>query len=126
MTPPKKARVGFLADQRRMNVALTRARLNLWVVGNGRYLQNNPEWGKFVDYCNEEEYTFNVHYGRHQKDAFLKFWLNDFAQRRPESRQPFDLHAPGFLSRIASDVKLLTAADRELQENYVDPADLDH
>uniref|UniRef100_A0A7S2QTD2 AAA+ ATPase domain-containing protein n=1 Tax=Norrisiella sphaerica TaxID=552664 RepID=A0A7S2QTD2_9EUKA len=43
--------IGFLADIRRMNVALTRARFGCWVVGNARALERNPHWGKFLKHC---------------------------------------------------------------------------
>jgi senataxin len=36
--------VGFLADTRRMNVAITRARLALWVLGHHATLQSDPTW----------------------------------------------------------------------------------
>jgi len=55
-----KAHVGFLADIRRMNVALTRARLNLWVVANGSYLAGNPEWSKFWNYTKSANSIFDI------------------------------------------------------------------
>lgn len=43
--------LGFLADSRRINVAITRAKYALWVVANAKCLQNNSVWGRFVQYC---------------------------------------------------------------------------
>lgn len=40
----KKPGVGFLADVRRMNVALTRARRSLWIVGHETTLQSSRPW----------------------------------------------------------------------------------
>lgn len=43
--------LGFLADTRRMNVALTRARHACWVVGDSRALQINPSWKAFLQHA---------------------------------------------------------------------------
>ncbi|KAE9585571.1 putative DNA helicase [Lupinus albus] len=40
--------IGFVADVRRMNVALTRAKLSLWIFGNARTLQTNPDWAALL------------------------------------------------------------------------------
>lgn len=41
--------LGFVADVRRMNVALTRAKLSLWIFGNARTLKTNPSWAALVE-----------------------------------------------------------------------------
>ena len=41
--------IGFLSDVRRMNVALTRARSSLFVLGDSKALQSNEHWGKLVE-----------------------------------------------------------------------------
>lgn len=46
-----EANIGFLKDVRRMNVALTRAKFGLSIVGNSRTLESNKDWSDFLDYC---------------------------------------------------------------------------
>ncbi|ORX57635.1 hypothetical protein DM01DRAFT_134426 [Hesseltinella vesiculosa] len=41
--------IGFLADRRRMNVGITRAKQSLFVLGNAKTLQSDPLWGQLVD-----------------------------------------------------------------------------
>jgi superfamily I DNA and/or RNA helicase len=43
------SRMGFVADKRRLNVAITRARGLLCVVGHGPTLRNDPTWQAFLD-----------------------------------------------------------------------------
>ena len=45
--------IGFLADTRRMNVALTRARKKLVVIGDSATISQHPFYEKFLDYINE-------------------------------------------------------------------------
>lgn len=40
--------VGFLGDTRRMNVAVTRAKSALWILGNEESLLKNPVWRRLV------------------------------------------------------------------------------
>ncbi|KAH0487960.1 MAG: hypothetical protein KVP17_003964 [Porospora cf. gigantea B] len=43
--------LGFVADVRRLNVAITRARDALWIVGNATTLRASPSWKAMIDYA---------------------------------------------------------------------------
>lgn len=45
--------IGFLADIRRMNVGLTRAKSSLWVLGNSQSLVQGEFWKKLIDDAKE-------------------------------------------------------------------------
>ncbi|MCV9386815.1 AAA domain-containing protein [Reichenbachiella ulvae] len=49
----EEAQIGFLSDTRRMNVALTRARKKLVVIGDSATIGQHPFYEKFIDYINE-------------------------------------------------------------------------
>ena len=46
-----KNTIGFLSDYRRMNVAMTRARMKLVVVGDSATIGADSFYGAFIDYC---------------------------------------------------------------------------
>ena len=45
----KGARIGFVADERRINVGLTRAQSSLLLVGQTTALSRDPRWCTLVD-----------------------------------------------------------------------------
>ncbi|XP_070758397.1 putative helicase mov-10-B.1 [Enoplosus armatus] len=47
----KDFNIGFLSNEKRFNVAVTRARSLLIVVGNPVILNKDPTWEKFISYC---------------------------------------------------------------------------
>eukprot|EP00742_Colponemidia_sp_Colp-10_P011777 GILJ01013141.1.p1 GENE.GILJ01013141.1~~GILJ01013141.1.p1 ORF type:complete len:1814 (+),score=235.23 GILJ01013141.1:329-5443(+) len=53
--PSERNGVGFLADIRRMNVGLTRAKQALWIVGHAQSLQSNPDWKALLDNAKARE-----------------------------------------------------------------------
>ncbi|NNE55116.1 MAG: AAA family ATPase, partial [Flavobacteriales bacterium] len=47
----EKAEIGFLKDYRRMNVAMTRARKKLVVIGDSATIGQDQFYARFIDYC---------------------------------------------------------------------------
>lgn len=52
---PKANTVGFLADVRRMNVAITRAKASLWIIGNATTLVSNEKWQSLIRDANDRD-----------------------------------------------------------------------
>lgn len=50
----KAGRVGFLADERRLNVAITRPRRGLIVVGNQPTLAADPNWRAWMEWLYQQ------------------------------------------------------------------------
>jgi len=46
--------LGFLLDERRLNVAITRPKFFLMVVGNSRTLKKSDVWENMINYCKHE------------------------------------------------------------------------
>jgi helicase MOV-10 len=47
--------LGFLNDPKRFNVAMTRAKALLIVIGNGNILCQDPSWRRWIEYCVEKK-----------------------------------------------------------------------
>ena len=46
--------IGFLNDHRRVNVALTRAKCSLWIVGNAEVLKASELWRKLIQHMEHQ------------------------------------------------------------------------
>ena len=51
----EKGELGFLADKRRLNVALTRAKRGLIIVGNPQTLKRDETWKSWLEWIEERE-----------------------------------------------------------------------
>ncbi len=52
--------IGFLRDYKRLNVALTRARKTLIVVGDSSTLEGQEVWGEYIKYCRYNNLVLHV------------------------------------------------------------------
>lgn len=73
--------VGFLSDIRRMNVALTRARTSLWILGNKKSLLRNTVWKRLLDDATERDAVSEAHPG------FLKKIFKLHLQATPNTKK---------------------------------------
>lgn len=93
--------IGFLADIRRMNVGLTRAKSSLWVLGNSQSLMQGEFWGGLIqDARNRDCYTSGDLLGMLRK-PMLNLTLNS----------PVNAVAPRKLSHVVEDVEMTEAPD---------------
>ncbi|XP_050506187.1 putative helicase mov-10-B.1 isoform X2 [Diabrotica virgifera virgifera] len=53
----KMCNLGFLTNPKRFNVALTRAKALLIVIGNATVLKTDSNWSHFIQYCSENKST---------------------------------------------------------------------
>lgn len=52
--------VGFIGEKKRLNVAITRAKRNLIIVGNEAVLMTNPHWNFILSTCKANKCCFDV------------------------------------------------------------------
>ena len=57
-----KASIGFVADERRINVGLTRAKCSLIVIGNAAALESDQRWRNLVHHAHTTGYDTADHH----------------------------------------------------------------
>ncbi|OII71969.1 hypothetical protein cand_031480 [Cryptosporidium andersoni] len=112
---------GFLADIRRINVALTRAKRNLWIIGHGRYLLGNPEWAHLWNYTAEKNCQFSIDINKLSLDNYLKKWLFAYLQRKESTRNVLKQYIPNFILNLTMDISLMETIEATEVNNSVEP-----
>ncbi|VEV58786.1 conserved Plasmodium protein, unknown function [Plasmodium vinckei vinckei] len=72
--------IGFLKDERRLNVALTRAKDSLWIIGDKTNLQKNSTWDSLIKNAIARNcyVDLNLNFDRSTKDKNIEDIINNF------------------------------------------------
>ncbi|XP_029774198.1 protein ZGRF1 isoform X2 [Suricata suricatta] len=76
--------VGFIDSEKRMNVALTRGRRHLLIVGNLACLRKNRLWGRVIQHCEGREDGLQH---ASQYELLLNRLLKDYFEKQAEEKQ---------------------------------------
>ncbi|XP_064441042.1 5'-3' DNA helicase ZGRF1 isoform X2 [Mirounga angustirostris] len=76
--------VGFIDSEKRMNVALTRGRRHLLIVGNLSCLRKNRLWGRVIQHCEGREDGLQH---ASQYEPQLNHLLKDYFEKQAEEKQ---------------------------------------
>ena len=60
--------IGFLNDFRRMNVALSRAKLGCFIIGNSDKFKSDPYWEKLIQFCQDKK-SFYIINSKNESDV---------------------------------------------------------
>ncbi|KAL8448182.1 hypothetical protein Emed_003929 [Eimeria media] len=101
----KRGTVGFLGDMRRLNVAVTRGRVNLWLVGNGCFLRRDKTWARLYAYAKDRQALISINRRNAQHGAILTKWALKYCKTHHRERKLLEEHAPRFLADLAESHK---------------------
>ncbi|XP_030654114.1 protein ZGRF1 [Nomascus leucogenys] len=76
--------VGFIDSEKRMNVALTRGKRHLLIVGNLACLRKNQLWGRVIQHCEGREDGLQH---ANQYEPQLNHLLKDYFEKQAEEKQ---------------------------------------
>ncbi|CDJ66282.1 tRNA-splicing endonuclease positive effector protein, putative [Eimeria necatrix] len=103
----KKGTVGFLGDMRRLNVAVTRGRVNLWMVGNGCFLRRDKTWARLYAYAKDRHALISISRRNAQHSAILTRWVLKYCKTHHRDRKLLEEHAPKFLAELSESLKAM-------------------
>ena len=64
--------LGFLLDERRLNVAITRPKFFLLIIGNQKTLRKSDVWDNMLNYCQRQGQMVTIH-GRENFSSLTEF-----------------------------------------------------
>ncbi|SMN21961.1 similar to Saccharomyces cerevisiae YLR430W SEN1 Presumed helicase required for RNA polymerase II transcription termination and processing of RNAs [Maudiozyma saulgeensis] len=85
-----KSSVGFLKDFRRMNVAFTRAKTSLWILGHRNSLYQNKLWRNLIEDA-ESRHSIQKAYAGFLSDKQPKERINTVVGTNDDSYNPLDI-----------------------------------
>lgn len=87
--------IGFVSDTRRMNVAITRAKFSLLIVGHGRTLSTDDTWFDLLEF-----FAAKKNYVKLISKAGMKGEIIDiFNDRIPYESKIFDIRKPDKINK---------------------------
>ena len=95
--------IGFLNDPRRLNVALTRARYGIIIVGNPKVLAKQPVWNHLLHFYKENRVLIEGALNN-LKESMMQF---------PKPKKPINSFNPGqhFMSTAVYDARQVSSSE---------------
>lgn len=113
-----QASLGFLIDERRLNVAITRPKHFLVVIGNAATLSKYPAWASMIDHCRETGCHLPIdtrREGELASEAYLRAQIDQLDEVMQSDKNE-KLNAIGRNAEMAQDLLLLAKTPEERAE----------